>query len=360
LKTAYCMLHMTHCGVIKFSDELLGRIEELKTVVAESSRMLKAGVSWHEHVEVMITYGGMKWAEGADGVSRSEPSANGPVLAYAHYNYPNMRCVDEDVRILVGSDDACVESDHEEGSENPLGWTRRGTDGYTRDHTLGSIPEVHFSEDFLRAWCEHLGKHHLRFHREVVHVVEDMPPDHKVLLDKATATYLDEHNASLMEDKEMERSILRESCDRHVNDVRMKLPAGEKLRIGLDFHGVIDDDKNYFSNLSKRILNDGGEVHILTGSQDTPELRDKISRLGVVCTHFFSISSHHKAAGTHMWEDDHGPWMDAGVWDKSKAEYCREHGIHVHIDDSPVYGKHFGPGTVYVKYPEMTTDVHNT
>lgn len=360
MKTAYCMLNLTHCGVIKFSDELLARIEELKKIVQESSKGLRADVPWGEIVSMEIHYGGMTWSEDANGVGRLKASANGPVLAYAHHNYSDMRCVDESVMIHVGSDDACVESYHEEGADNPLGWRRLGAYGRSDDNTIGRIPEVHFSEDFLRAWCEHLGKHHLRTHREVVHVVEDMPAEHKVLLEKATAAYLEENKESLMECKEMEQTILRESCDSHIRRVIASLPTGEKFKLGLDFHGVLDDDREYFSNLSRRVLNEGGEVHVITGSQDTPELRDKIARLGVVFSHFFSISTYHTDIGTTVWEDDRGPWMDADVWDKSKAEYCLRHGINIHIDDSPVYGKHFCPSTVYVKYPEMTTDVHNS
>ena len=355
MKTAYCMLNLTHCGVIKFTDELLARIGELNKVVAESATKLKADTPWTENVSVEIHYGGMKWGEGKDGVQECKPSANGPVLAYAHHNYSNMRCADESVTIHVGVDDAWVESYYEDGSENPLDYMphNRSDEGYRGEYTVGTIPEVHFSERFLRAWCEHLGKHHLRMHKEVTHVVEDMPPEHRVLLEKATAVFLEEHAEYLKECKDMEQKVLREVCDTHVNNARAKLSEGDKLRIGLDFHGVLDDDKQYFANLSKKILNEGGEVHIITGSRDTLEVRDKITGLGVVFSHFFSISSYHASAGTKMREDEHGPWMDAEVWDKSKAEYCKKHGIHIHIDDSPVYGKYFDPGTMYVKYPEM-------
>jgi hypothetical protein len=38
------------------------------------------------------------------------------------------------------------------------------------------------------------------------------------------------------------------------------------------------------------------------------------------------------------------------LWDKTKADYCKQVGITLHIDDSPVYGKYFkGTGTLYLQ-----------
>jgi len=254
--------------------------------------------------------------------------------------------------ITIGSDDAFVESYHEEGSENPLGYDRP-ENGNNLDYTIGTIPDIFFSSGFLRAWCEHLGNHHFRMHKEVMHVVEDMPEEHRALLAKATEAYLEENKEALMEIKDIEQSVICESCDRYINEAYGKLTEGEKLRLGLDLHGVIDDDKKYFSNLSKKILNRGGEVHVITGSKDTKELREKIAGLGIAYSHIFSISSHHEKKGTKVWEDDRGPWMDVEVWNRSKADYCREKRIHIHIDDSPIYGRYFDPQTIYIKYPEM-------
>ena len=353
MKTAYCVLGITNCGVIKFSDKLLDRIEELKHVVRDNEESLEHGFGWGESISVTISYGGMKWEKDPEGVDYLVPSAKGPVLAYGHHNYPDMRCVDESVTILVGSDDAYVESYWEEGSENPLGYGRVTEGGYRTDYTIGTIPDVHFSDGFLHHWCEHIRKHHLGVNREVVQVVEDMPQEHRCALDIAVEKYLKTFGDMFDHRKKIEQGVLHESCDRFVLDERMKSKFKEPVKIGLDFHGVIDDDPKYFAGLAQRILNDGGEVHILTGSKDTETLREKLAGFGVKYTALFSISTHHQTLGTKVWEDEHGPWMDGEVWDKSKAEYCKEHGINLHFDDSGVYGKHFATDTTYVRYPDM-------
>lgn len=51
---------------------------------------------------------------------------------------------------------------------------------------------------------------------------------------------------------------------------------------------------------------------------------------------------YHEKLGTKINYDKNGdPWIDPELWDKTKAEYCQREKITLHIDDSPVYGKHF-------------------
>jgi hypothetical protein len=122
------------------------------------------------------------------------------------------------------------------------------------------------------------------------------------------------------------------------------------LKIGIDIHGVIDSDPEFFSQLSKMIVNSGGQIHVITGQKDTPELREKMQQLGISFTHFFSITTHHETIGTKIWYDEKNrPWMDAEIWNRTKAEYCQRNGITMHIDDSPIYGQYF-TGTIYLLY----------
>lgn len=341
---------MSNYGVIKFSDKLLARIEKLKKIVFSAYDNLSSENDWAEYLSASISYGGMKWIE-ENGVLSAKATANGPVLAYGHPNHLDMRCVDDPIRIHINGMDAYVESDHEEGSENPLGY----------DISLDSIPDVFFSEYFIRGWCYYIKKLHLSFNKDILNVVEDMPLDHRILFDAAVKEHLEYNQSIYEEEKALEQKILRESCNKFIEMSNKVKP----FRLGLDFHGVIDDDPEYFSILSNQIINEGGEVHILTGSRDTPEFRNILDTLKIKYTHLFSISSHHEAIGTKVWEDEHGPWMNAEVWDRSKAEYCKENDIHLHFDDSNIYGKYFDKNTVYVKYPELscpfsTTNVHQT
>lgn len=124
--------------------------------------------------------------------------------------------------------------------------------------------------------------------------------------------------------------------------LQQALKAHPQFRLGLDYHGVISTFPEEFSAITQQLILSGHEVHILTGSLDTSEIRAKIAGLGIKYTHFFSIPSYHKVLGTKMWfKDPENPYLEALLWDKTKAEYCLRNKIDLHIDDSPEYGKYF-------------------
>jgi hypothetical protein len=82
-------------------------------------------------------------------------------------------------------------------------------------------------------------------------------------------------------------------------------------KLGLDIHGVCDANPPMFSKLAEMIIAAGGEVHIITGQKDTPDLRERVKKLGIPFTHFFSITSYHESIKTPITYDERGhPWMD--------------------------------------------------
>lgn len=125
------------------------------------------------------------------------------------------------------------------------------------------------------------------------------------------------------------------------------------MKLGLDYHGVLDHKPQLFSELTNLLVSSGCEVHIITGEMDTPKLRQSLEALGIHYTHVFSISSYHKSIGTNMWfKDPDNPFIDQETWDKTKAEYCQRESIDLHIDDSRKYGKYFTtPFLLYRKGP---------
>jgi hypothetical protein len=44
------------------------------------------------------------------------------------------------------------------------------------------------------------------------------------------------------------------------------------IKLGLDVHGVIDDDPEFFSRFSEITLEQGNEVYIITGREKTSDL----------------------------------------------------------------------------------------
>ena len=113
------------------------------------------------------------------------------------------------------------------------------------------------------------------------------------------------------------------------------------MKFGIDFHGVINKNPELFAFLSHAIVNAGGELHIITGPRRAV-VEPQLQAYGIAFTHFFSIVEHEEAKGLHSIEwRENNPFMDRAVWDLAKSDYCRLHGINLHIDDSTRYGEHF-------------------
>lgn len=115
------------------------------------------------------------------------------------------------------------------------------------------------------------------------------------------------------------------------------------IKIGLDFHGVIDAMPEFFSFFSNAIIKAGGEIHILTGGL-TNDDKNILQKYNIKYTKFFSINDYHKEKGTPVKgiHPKYGfPMVDDIEWDKAKADYCKREGISLHIDDTLAYNDYF-------------------
>lgn len=114
-----------------------------------------------------------------------------------------------------------------------------------------------------------------------------------------------------------------------------------KLRIGLDVHGVIDKYPEVFAALSRALVKDGHDVHVVTGPSRTPDFEAQLRVWGIDFTHFCSIIDYRAEQGIAVTYDERGPWVRPEEWDTAKAEYCEKEKIDLMIDDSDVYHRHF-------------------
>lgn len=121
----------------------------------------------------------------------------------------------------------------------------------------------------------------------------------------------------------------------------------QKLKIGLDFHGVIDSNPTFFSSLSNMIVKDGGEVHIITGGSWSDSFEEQLSNFGIAWTHKFSVYDHlvdidTPTVGEYQFPDGEVQkrFVD-GHWDRVKADYCKENKISLHFDDTLIYNDFF-------------------
>lgn len=131
------------------------------------------------------------------------------------------------------------------------------------------------------------------------------------------------------------------------------------MKLGFDVHGVIDKNPKFFAKLIQSLRNNGHIVHIITGVEDGDRIRTELSNMGIQYDYLFSITSYHKSIGTPMYfknNDPNHPFIDDDKWNSTKALYCKLEGIHVHVDDSDIYGEYFKNrhNTAYIKYDNFT------
>lgn len=136
------------------------------------------------------------------------------------------------------------------------------------------------------------------------------------------------------------------------------------IKMGLDLHGVIDADPEFFSSFSKQLRERGHEVYVITGREEGEDLITELKAAGmqgVYNKHYdriLSITTYQKQLGTPItYLDDRRsqPMMDPEIWNPTKAMLCASMGIHFMIDDSPIYGEYFRSiKTQYILYTPTT------
>ena len=125
-----------------------------------------------------------------------------------------------------------------------------------------------------------------------------------------------------------------------------------KLKIGLDIHGVIDREPQFFIAFAKLIRQFGGEVHIITGTPYSEAENLLLSYNNSIewWDHFFSIDDYLFEKKTPFEIDKRGGrYYDEAQWNRAKGVYCAEKKIDLHIDDSEIYGEFFSTPYLCVK-----------
>jgi len=126
-----------------------------------------------------------------------------------------------------------------------------------------------------------------------------------------------------------------------MGDILSPFFIGFLMKIGFDFHNVINTNYEYFSNLIKKYRNYGYEIHIITGSSIV-DLYPTLLYWDIQYDVYFSISDWCLAhSRTVKVRDDGHVFDNDDIWNNAKAEYCMRDGIDIHIDDSMIYRETF-------------------
>jgi len=138
------------------------------------------------------------------------------------------------------------------------------------------------------------------------------------------------------------------------------------MKLGLDFHGVIDTYPEYFAGIMENDCFD--EIHIVTGmSRENFNIQVDIleKKYGIYLrgfTHFFSIEDTLERNNCQYTIDDKGgKRFDERDWGRAKGSYCWFHDIDLHVDDSKEYGDYFRTGFHhFTDFSNMVTILEKT
>lgn len=127
------------------------------------------------------------------------------------------------------------------------------------------------------------------------------------------------------------------------------------MNLSLDIHGVIDRDPDTFRIIATKVLEEGGEVTIISGSlPDT--LLTHLVQYDIPHTRWVSTTQFLINRG-YSWEYDvhHRPSFDIAVWNAAKGKVIRQlnargGAIDIHVDDFAIYGETFPVETLFYHY----------
>lgn len=125
-------------------------------------------------------------------------------------------------------------------------------------------------------------------------------------------------------------------------DVILRIINSDKpIKIGIDFHGVIDAKPKFFSKLTNYLKDKDVEIHIITGNKHNDELEGQLAKFGIFYHKFFSIYDHLILNNKPVFDTSGNFWFESELWDSQKGIYCKENKIDFHFDDSIIYKNYF-------------------
>ncbi len=112
-----------------------------------------------------------------------------------------------------------------------------------------------------------------------------------------------------------------------------------KLKIGLDYHGVIDSDYEYFAEFAAFARSRGHRIYVISGAPKVA-LCNELSQHNFTADFLFSVLDYCMALGLIV-QDAFDIKIDDYAWNRAKAEFCFYNHINLHIDDNQQYCNYF-------------------
>lgn len=128
----------------------------------------------------------------------------------------------------------------------------------------------------------------------------------------------------------------------------MIIKENTKIKIGVDLHGVIDDNTDLFKSISSMLLFSNlcdVNIYIISGPPKTDVLKElnqlKIYK-NVHYTEIYTIVDFLKEQDVEMWLDYKNTWWASDEdWWEAKAKICEKLDIDIMIDNTNRYKPYF-------------------
>ena len=113
-----------------------------------------------------------------------------------------------------------------------------------------------------------------------------------------------------------------------------------KFKIGIDYHGVITANPNFFKEFNRYAINNNCLIYIISGGHKR-DIKKYLDEKEIMYSEIWSTVDYYDHKNQVEYKDDGTFKVDDTLWDSAKAWYCKQNNINIHIDDSVVYGKYF-------------------
>lgn len=116
--------------------------------------------------------------------------------------------------------------------------------------------------------------------------------------------------------------------------------ASSKLKIGIDFHGVITANPIFFKKFTHLAQRKGYLIYVISGGP-RQKVKSFLDENQIHYYDIFSLVDYFSELGEVRYSADGSFEVDKQLWNSAKAKYCYDNGIDIQIDDSPEYGISF-------------------
>lgn len=127
------------------------------------------------------------------------------------------------------------------------------------------------------------------------------------------------------------------------------------MKLGIDYHGVINSNPDFFKKFNALALQKNHFITILSGAHQK-DVEAYLKEHQIPFSNIFSLLDTFQKKGIVTFYPDGSFFVANNIWNTAKAKYCLKNHIDLHIDDSMLYGTYFNtPFCLYTLQSQSCT-----